>query len=208
MCFLHSTPNPLTSYNSWRHNPMAAKSTSAHFLPLEWKSLRPVTEKNSRPRLLGPTLPLFNCRGQLAKNHVKKCRKESSSGEEQSRQITCRRPEPADRSAGSSRILLPWRLQNQQPGPLRPAPFPRSRHATFRQFLCSLAAASCPKKQSRQCLSATLLQKPEELYNIHRQRTGGLESSFDPRVCLGDANPGRVVFPQKESTFGYLRCHQ
>lgn len=127
--WISSTPKPVFSVK-WTQptqptqplekNATAARSTNTDPTPLETKS-PPASpwEKQSPSTIKGPQSPLFNCRGPLAKNHVKKCRKESSSGEE-SLQITCRGQEPADRSARPSHILLPWRLQNQPYCPALP----------------------------------------------------------------------------------------
>lgn len=174
--------------------------------PWKWKGRLPVSEDYSRRRLSGPTSPLSNCKGQLAKNHVKKCRKESSSGEGESdwsraagRNPRINRRDPVAScyrgNYRTTRPALPGQPPSQQP----------SRHLQALSLQPSRGVVP-RKRQSRQYLPGTLPQKPGKLHNTHWQRAGGLESSLDPRVCPSDANPGRVVFPQKEEYFRYSRC--
>lgn len=164
-------------------------------------------EEQSPSTIKGPQSPLFNCRGQLADNHVKKCRKESSSGEEESRQITCRRPEPAERSADLVAFCYRGDYRTSHPALSGQPPSQQSsRRLQALSLQPSCGVVPKKKRQNRQYLPGITPHKPEKLYNTHRWRAGGLESSLHPCVCFGEANPGRVVFPQKKVYFSHSRC--
>ena len=124
MCFLESASNPLNSHNSWKHSPTAARSTSAHSIPLEVKRPPASLGGLQSPSTIGAHITAFQLQRPASQEPREKMPQGKLFRGRGVRLITCRRPEPANRSAGSSRILLPWRLQNQPPGPPRPAPFP------------------------------------------------------------------------------------
>lgn len=159
-----------------------------------------VLGRSSRPRLQRAyNRRFFNRRAQLAKHHVKKCRKESSSGEGESLHITCHRSKPAICWLESQAHSLTVETTEPASQHSRASPLPSSRHATPRHFPRSLAAASCLKNSGAGSLPGTPPHKPGQLYNTHEQRVGGLETSHDPRVCSGDASLGRDGFPQKRT---------
>lgn len=154
MYFLEGASNPLNSHNSWKHSSLASRRTSAKRPPASLRE--PQSPSTTRAHITA--FQLQRLASQEPREKMPQGKHFWGRGD---RQITCRQREPADHSAGSSRIRLPWRLQNQPSGPPRPALFPSSRHATSKHFPCSLSRGVVPKKrQSRQHLPGTLPQKP------------------------------------------------
>lgn len=103
---------------------MAARSTNADPIPLETKSPPSSPwEKQSPSTNKSPQSQLFNCKGPLAKNHVKKMPQGKLF---RGRIPTDHVPRTGTRRSlrGPSRVLLPWRLQSQLHCPPRPALFP------------------------------------------------------------------------------------
>lgn len=84
---------------------------------------------------------------------------------------------------------------------------PPSQQPSLRlHFPCSQAAASCPKCRGKTGSVCQGLRR-RNLGNF-TTHTGGAQvgsSSFDPRVCSGDANP-RSGLPLDEDYFCYLLC--
>ena len=171
MCFLEGASNTFNTHNSWKHRSLASRRTSADSRHFEVKRAPASLGEPQSPSTTRAHITAF----QLQRLTSQELREKMPQGKHfwgrGVRQITCRQPEPTDHSAGSSRIRLPWRLQNQPSG-LGAALFPAAVTPPPGTFPATLAAASCPKRGRAGSLCQGLCRRSLVCFKTHKAARG------------------------------------